>query len=102
MKIIWSRFAITMLKEIYLYHKDAAGVNVAKKLKSKIFSSVKQLKKHPDSGQIEKSLEQLGEDHRYLVSGNYKILYKKVKEGILITDIFDSRQDPTKINMPNR
>ena len=102
MKIIWSRFAITMLKEIYLYHKDAAGVNVAKKLKSKIFSSVKQLKKHPDSGQIEKSLEQLGEDHRCLVSGNYKILYKKVKEGILITDIFDSRQDPTKINMPNR
>ena len=102
MKIIWSRFAITMLKEIYLYHKDAAGVNVAKKLKSKIFSSVKQLKKHPDSGQIEKSLEQLGEDHRYLVSGNYKILYKKVKEGILITDIFDSRQDPTKINIPNR
>ncbi len=102
MKIIWSRFAITMLKEIYLYHKDAAGVNVAKKLKSKIFSSVKQLRKHPDSGQIEKSLEQLGEDHRYLVSGNYKILYKKVKEGILITDIFDSRQDPTKINMPNR
>lgn len=102
MKIIWSRFAITMLKEIYLYHKDAAGVNVAKKLKSKIFSSVKQLRKHPDSGQIEKSLEQLGEDHRYLVSGNYKILYKKVKEGILITDIFDSRQDPTKINIQNR
>jgi toxin ParE1/3/4 len=102
MKIIWSDFAASTLKEIYLYHKDVAGINTAKKLKSKIFSSTKQLIKHPDSGQIEESLKQLGEDHRYLVSGNYKIVYKKVKEGILITDVFDSRQDPLKINWPNR
>jgi len=33
-----------------------------------------------------------------LVSKNYKIVYKKVKEGILISDIFDTRQDPVKIN----
>jgi len=49
------------------------------------------------SGQIEGNLQKLGEDHRYLVEGNYKIIYKKVKEGILITDVFDTRQDPVKI-----
>jgi plasmid stabilization system protein ParE len=37
------------------------------------------------------------EGHRYLVSGNYKIIYKEVNEGILITDVFDTRQDPQKI-----
>ena len=44
----------------------------------------------------------IGEEHRYLVDGNYKIIYKRVKEGILITDIFDTRQDPAKIADNNR
>ena len=48
------------------------------------------------------SLLQLDEGHRYLVSNNYKIVYKNVIEGVLITDVFDTRQDPIKINNPNR
>jgi hypothetical protein len=36
------------------------------------------------------------------VSGNYKIVYKQVKEGVLITDVFDTRQDPEKINDTER
>ena len=102
MKIIWSDFASNTLKKNYQYHKEVAGKIIAKKLKSKIFRSTKQLINHPDSGQIEESLKQLREGHRYLVSGNYKIVYKKVTEGILITDVFDSRQDPVKINDPKR
>jgi len=102
MKIIWSEFASEMLKETYLYHKEVAGIRIAKKLKSNIFSSTKQLKQHPDSGQIEPTLEVLNEEHRYVVAGHYKVVYKKVIEGILITDIFDTRQDPIKINNPKR
>ncbi|MBI9039740.1 MAG: type II toxin-antitoxin system RelE/ParE family toxin [Bacteroidales bacterium] len=93
-KIIWSDFASKTLAEIFEYHKDVAGKNVAHKIKANIFSSTKQLLKYPQSGQIEESLIILNEGHRYLVSGNYKIVYKKVNESILITDIFDSRQDP--------
>lgn len=70
MKIIWSDFATEMLKEIFTYHKEIAGNNVAKRIKSKIFSSTRQLKQHPNSGQIEPHLEILKEGHRYLVSGN--------------------------------
>ncbi len=44
----------------------------------------------------------MNEGHRYLVDGNYKIIYKKISEGILITDVFDTRQDPKKINNPKR
>ncbi|MCF8347452.1 MAG: type II toxin-antitoxin system RelE/ParE family toxin [Bacteroidales bacterium] len=102
MKIIWSEFASEMLKETYLYHKEVAGIRIAKKLKSNIFSSTKQLKQYPDSGQIEPTLEVLNEEHRYVVAGHYKVVYKKVIEGILITDIFDTRQDPIKINNPKR
>ena len=98
MKIIWSRFASDTLKEIFNYHKTVASKEIAQNIKANIFSATKQLKTHPSAGQIENSLKQLGEEHRYLVRGNYKIIYKKVKEGILITDVFDARQDPVKIN----
>ncbi len=97
MKIIWSDFASETLRDIFQYHKEVAGKHIAHKLKAKIFNSTKQLIHHPNSGKIEKSLKQLGEEHRYLVCRNYKIVYKKVKEGILITDVFDTRQDPIKI-----
>ena len=100
MKIIWSDFASESLREIFQYHKKVAGKNIAQKLKNRIFHSTKQLIKYPNSGQTEESLAELNEGHRYLVSINYKIVYKKVNEGILITDIFDTRQDPSKINAP--
>ena len=48
------------------------------------------------------NLEELNEGHRYLVKGNYKIIYKEIPEGMLITDVFDTRQDPININDENR
>lgn len=71
-------------------------------MKNGIFWATRQLSKHPNSGQIELTLKQLGEGHRYLIKGNYKIVYKEVDEGILITDVFDTRQDPRKINDKRR
>lgn len=94
MKIHWSGFAIEMLKEIFNYYKQKAGPEIAKKIKTEIFTATKQLIKHPASGQIEPNLEKLKQVHRYLVRGNYKIIYKEVAEGLLITDIFDTWQTP--------
>ena len=102
MKIIWTDFASNTLAEIYKYYKEVAGETVAGKIKTNIFSTTRHLEKHPHSGQVEKTLEKLEEGHRYLVTGNFKIIYKGVKEGILITDIFDTRQDPVKTNDPKR
>jgi toxin ParE1/3/4 len=97
MKILWTNFASESLFEIYSYYKEAASENVAKRIKFKIFNATRQLTKHPLSGQLETNLLKLGEEHRYLIEGNYKIIYKRVKEGILITDVFDTRQNPIKI-----
>lgn len=102
MKIFWSDFASETLKDIYDYYLEVAGEKVAKKIIKRIFTTTTQLSDHPESGQIEEALEQLEEGHRYLVNNNYKIVYKKTPEGILITDIFDTRQDPLKINNPKR
>jgi len=97
MKVIWTDFASNSLFEIYKYYKEAASESIAQRIKFKIFSATRQLIKHPLSGQVETNIQKLGEDHRYLVEGNYKIIYKRIKEGILITDVFDTRQDPVKI-----
>ncbi len=103
MKVIWSDFAVSSLYDIYTYYKETSGENVARRIKSRIFSAARQLNRHPESGQIEPILKQLGANHRYLVEGNYKIIYRKVVDGILITDIFDNRQDPAKmINKKNK
>jgi len=90
------------LKEIFDYYKDIAGISIAQRLRDRIFSSTRQIKSQPNSGQIEPTLSIINEEHRYLVRGNYKVIYKIVKEGILITDIFDTRQNPKKINNPER
>ena len=85
---------------IYKYYREVAGIHIAKIIRSEILAASKQLIKHPNSGQVEELLIQLEEGHRYLVKRHHKIIYKHVKEGILITDVFDTRQDPIKINNP--
>jgi len=102
MRVIWSNFAIERLKEIYIYYRQVAGRKIALKINNQIFKSSKQLINHPKSGQLEESLKKLNEGYRYLVVGNYKLIYKEVKEGVLITDVFDTRQNPVKMNKPNK
>jgi hypothetical protein len=48
-------------------------------------------------GQKEKYLEHLGQSHRRIIEGHYKIIYRIEEEVIYITDIFDTRQDRTKM-----
>lgn len=102
MKILWTDFASFVLTEIYAYYKLKTGLKVAKRIRSDVFTAVRQLEHHAQSGQIEETLKELGEVHRYLVAGNHKVVYKQIPEGILITDVFDTRQDPAKINNPER
>jgi toxin ParE1/3/4 len=102
MNLYWSHFASEMLADIYHYYKTNVNTKVARKIKNEILTATNQLRSYPSSGQIEINLEGLNEGHRYLVKGNYKIIYKEIKEGILITDVFDTRQDPVKINDDTR
>ena len=90
------------MKEAFRYNNEVAGVNIARKIKSNIFKATKQLAHNSLSGQVELSLKHLQEEHRYLVQGNFKIIYKVIEDVVLITDLFDSRQDPVKINDPKR
>ena len=95
-QIIWTNFAISELKNIYLYYRIAAGDKVADKIRKSIFDATRRLAKQPLMGAVEENLSELRQTHRYLISGNYKIIYRVINDDVYITDIFDSRQDPQK------
>lgn len=101
MKVSWTNFALESLHEIYNYYKENVNIRVANKIRVDIFSAVKQLKIHPNSGAIEVLLESISEGHRYLIIGNFKILYKILETNIYITDVFDTRQNPDKLVVNN-
>jgi toxin ParE1/3/4 len=96
-KIIWTHPAKFQLKEIYIYHKKVASVKVAKSIKNKIIEITKSLASFKQIGQEEELLKSKKEEYRYLVEGNYKIIYKPATDIIYIMDVFDTRQNPDKL-----
>lgn len=101
MKVLWTKFAINSLHDIFTYYKENVSIRIAQNIKQTILSCTRQLVKHPLSGSIETSLTDLKEEHRYVIRGNYKIIYKIQHKNVFITDIFDTRKDPEKIIRSN-
>jgi plasmid stabilization system protein ParE len=97
MKIFWTKSALNSLHNIYSYYKENVSEIVAQNIKNSILSGTRQLEKQPLSDSIEKLLLNLEEGHRYIIRGNYKIIYKIQNKKLFITDIFDTRQDPESI-----
>ena len=85
------------LKEIHDYYKYNVHTQLADKIKAGIIQKLKHIKDHPYSGQEEEYLAELGLGHRRVVEGNYKIIFRIDGDSIYVTDIFDSRQDPSKV-----
>lgn len=100
-QIIWTNFAISELKNIYLYYRMVASDKVADKIRKSIFDGTKQLITQPLIGAVEENLIDLSQGHRYIVVDNYKIIYRVIQLDIYITDIFDCRQNPKKMKRRN-
>jgi plasmid stabilization system protein ParE len=97
MKVVWTKFALNALLEVFTYYKTNVGFAIAINIRNNILSSARQLQNFPLSCPKEELLEDLGEGHRCLIRGNYKVIYKIVNEQLFITDVFDTRQNPERI-----
>lgn len=99
LKVFWTAFSERELANIYEYHKEKASVRIAKNLVEGIFNETLKLKTQPKIGQIEELLKDRKENFRYLVYKNYKIIYwiNEKESRIEINDVFDTRQNPEKI-----
>jgi plasmid stabilization system protein ParE len=98
-RVIWSQFAENQLDEIYDYHKNKVSLRIAKKLLKEIINESKKLINTPYLGQEEEFLKQRKNQYRYLIFKNYKLIYSVDTENnfIKIADVFDTRQNPTKL-----
>ncbi len=97
LKVFWTNSAKIQLKNIYLYYKSNATDLVAKKLIKKIIDRTIQLETNPKSGRREPLLSKRNFEYRFLIIGNYKIIYWQDTQNIKIAAVFDCRQNPEKI-----
>ena len=100
LNVFWTRLAENKLEDIYQYYRKKAGVKIAKNLIIGIIDSTSDLKISPFIGQVEPELINRPQDFRYLVFKNYKVIYwiNESKRTIEIANVFDCRQNPTKIS----
>ncbi len=98
-RIIWSDFAENQIDKIYLYYKNKVNISVASKLVKEIINAPQKLLKSPNIGQQEDLLNERDIKYRYIIFKNYKLIYSVDYENelIKITDVFDTRQNPVKI-----
>src|SRR5690606_39081701 len=97
--IFWSQLAEDKLQDIFSYYKLKAGLKVARKIVNEIVNKTDNLENQPKIGAIEELLVERPQEFRYLVSANYKIIYyiNYDKQRIVIANVFDTRQNPIKI-----
>ncbi|HIB38485.1 type II toxin-antitoxin system RelE/ParE family toxin [Mesonia sp.] len=97
--LFWTDFSQRELEKIYEHYREKAGVRTAKKLIKVIYDETLKLKNQPRIGQEEELLENRKQEFRYLVYKNYKIIYwiNEKERRIEINDVFDTRQNPIKI-----
>ncbi len=62
-----------------------------------LWDAVDWLLEHSTAGQFEDSLEDLSLGHRRWIVQEIKIVYRSIGPILLVTDFFDSRQDPSRM-----
>lgn len=99
MRVDWKESAVNDVEEVYEKLKINRGKLSADKEIDKIFDQTALLENFPKMGAVQENHNAGGETVRYLVQGNYKILYQiNTSKGLVeILAVFDTRQDPSKM-----
>ena len=98
MTLVLSFLAEKQLKQIFEYYAEHASKRIAKDVVKQIVQHSDILKSNPQIGVLEERLMNRSFQYRFLVFLHYKIYYFSVPEGVVIASVFDSRQDPEKID----
>jgi len=97
MIVLWSDEAIAKLQDTFDYYDSTAGRKVADKITNSIVDQTIKLEKNSRVEQAEELLKHRKKEIRYLVDGNYKIVYWLEENFVNIATIFDCRQNPVKL-----
>jgi toxin ParE1/3/4 len=97
LKVFWTDSAIEQLDKIFDFYKNKSGILIANKIINGIVDKTILLENLPRIGQIEELLGNKKNEYRYLIEGNYKIIYWIEESLVKIATVFDCRQNPIKL-----
>lgn len=97
MKVLITQHAKHVLSEIVAYYQRVGYGKYGRKIRALLIQKALLLAKFPLMGSEEQLLKELNLGHRYIVEGNYKIVYRIEGKIIYITDMFDTRRSPEDI-----
>ncbi len=97
LKVVWTDLAIENLHLIYQYYRDEVNSATAQKIANGIVDKTILLETNAEIGQREELLKNRKKEFRYLIEGNYKVIYWKELKVVFIAAVFDTRQNPKKI-----
>ena len=97
MRLVITEHARRSLLIHFVFLAETLSIDHAERIVLKIDEALNYLADHPGVGQFEDQLVGFEPRHRRWVVDNYKIIYQVFDDQLLITDIFDSRQDPKKM-----
>ncbi|CAN5387135.1 type II toxin-antitoxin system RelE/ParE family toxin [soil metagenome] len=95
---LWSAEALVDLETIYEFLAEQSP-QAAQNVIEKILSRVRQIETFPESGAMQPTLKSTDKEYRYLVEGNYKIIYSIADQQAYIAIVFDTRYDPDKLKV---
>jgi hypothetical protein len=102
-EIVWTHFAAKCLNEIHAYiFEETKSEAIANKYCLKLLNSVEHLSLQANAGTIEPLLKKVNQNSRFIIEGNYKIIYQYDDETLFNTDVFHTKQNPKKIITRNR
>lgn len=96
-KVTWTHLATDQLKRAVKYIQSEQGTFYAQLVLNKILETVFSLQSFPKLGQVEPLLKHKKSEYRYLIVWSYKIIYRVGANNIVISRVFHTSQDPSKI-----
>lgn len=101
MKILVSPEAKLRLRRTLWLYRSYMTKREAAKRAARVKTVLRSLGRRSGEGAFEELLETPPDGIRYrrVIAGHFKIIYRVVDGVVLVSDIFDSRQDPSKMHL---
>ena len=87
MKLVYTEQAIVSLQECLNFLAAEISAGQVNEVRDKILAKADKLLENPYIGQHEEYLEHIGQSHRRVIEGHYKIIYR-IKGEMIITLMF--------------
>lgn len=99
-QVIWSDEALNDLETIYDFLAEKSQP-AAQRIIENVLIRLKQLESFPESGAKQEIVKPTATEYRYLVEGNYKVIYTHQPQiqTVHIATIFDTRYNPEKLKV---